>query len=72
MFSGDKLLDRLSKSKNSALNTYTYEQHQMDSAGCIYIYKYMCVIIFKKEVIRLRERECEEHGRSCRGKERIK
>lgn len=56
MFSRDKLPDRLSKSKNSALNTYTYEQHQTDSAGCIYIYKYMCVIVIKEEVIKLRER----------------
>lgn len=49
-FSGDKPPDRLSNSKWSALNTYTYEQHQMDPAGyvsmCVYVLISVCVYVF--------------------------
>lgn len=47
VFSGDEPPDDLSNQEQSALNIYSYKQHQMGSAAYIYIYTHVYKIIIK-------------------------
>lgn len=48
VFSTDEPPDGLSNPKQSALNTYSYKQYQMDSAVYIDIYTHVYKIIMKR------------------------